>query len=304
MQVFFLRFLATGLSYEGLAFSFRMGVCTVQRIVMETCEALWAVFQQDHMPAPTTAICQKAAEDFWRLWNFPNCFGAIDGKHIRIKCPAKSGSLYYNYKQFYSLALQGVADAKCKFLAIDVGAMGRQSDGGVFNNSDLFKCLENNVFGLPASLPLPITQVHTPLVLVGDEAYPLLQYLMRPFPRVNLTREKKIYNYRLSRARRCIECAFGIMSQKFRILLKPIETNVANAEKIIKACCILHNIIIEMDSSEVSMYDQNATPTNDNLLPRARKRQAKNVALQARQRLQDFFNSEEGRVPWQDDMIQ
>jgi hypothetical protein len=69
---------------------------------------------------------------FYSKWSFPNCVGSIGGKHIRLKCPSNSGSMYYNYKHYYSVVLQMLADARYRFIAIDVGAYGKQSDGGIF----------------------------------------------------------------------------------------------------------------------------------------------------------------------------
>jgi len=61
-------------------------------------------------------------QEFWTRWNFPNCIGAIDGKHIRMKCPKNTGSLYFNNKEHFSLVLLALVDANCKFLVIDVMA--------------------------------------------------------------------------------------------------------------------------------------------------------------------------------------
>jgi hypothetical protein len=74
--------------------------------------------------------------------NFSNYLGTLDGVHIEIKCPAKSGSLHYNYKQYLSILLQALLDADCKLIAVDIGAVGRQSDGGNFRLSSLFKLLK------------------------------------------------------------------------------------------------------------------------------------------------------------------
>jgi hypothetical protein len=69
-----------------------------------------------------------------------------------------------------------------------------------------------------------------PFVIIGDEAYPLKTYLMKPFARKDLSYEERVFNYRLSRTRRCVECPFGILTAKWRLLNKAIETNVNEAE--------------------------------------------------------------------------
>ena len=115
-----------------------------------------------------------------------------------LKCPQKSGSLLYNYKKYFSIVLRGVADAKCRFLAIDVGARGKQSDSGILRESDFYRCLEHDVFELPANQRLPISEKHLPFVILGDEAYPLQPNIMHPFPRSNVTNEKTIFSYKLS----------------------------------------------------------------------------------------------------------
>ena len=95
---FTLRFLATGDSLQTISFSYRLGHTTVSRIVAETCEALWVALQ-DYIKQPSKPEEWKMiAEEFWNIWNFPMCCGAIDGKHLVMQCPHGAGSAFFNYK--------------------------------------------------------------------------------------------------------------------------------------------------------------------------------------------------------------
>ena len=73
-----------------------MGKTAVAEIVYETVVAIWEELQPLHMPVPSEENLRYVAEDFFSIWNFPNCVGAIDGKHVPIRCPSNSGSMFFN----------------------------------------------------------------------------------------------------------------------------------------------------------------------------------------------------------------
>ncbi len=104
-----------------------------------------------HLPVPDTEGWLQIVQDFENRWNFPHCLGAIDGKHIAIKAPPNSGSIFFNYKKFFSLVMMGIVDAKYRFTVVDIGAFGSQSDGGVFANSLFGKKLRNGSLQLPGA---------------------------------------------------------------------------------------------------------------------------------------------------------
>lgn len=232
-----------------------MGSSTVGKIISETVITLWDELQREHMPVPTKDTFKKIAEDFYNIWNFPHCIGAIDGKHVRVLCPNNSGSMFFNYKKYFSIVLQGVADASYKFITVDVGGYGKQSDGGTFQASDLYKLLNNKQLDIPEPSNLPQTNIKTPFVLIGDEAYPLLPFLLKPFSGKNLNIEQECFNKRLSRARKTIECSFGILYSKWRLLSKCIETDIDVTDNIIKYICILYNTIIDKEGFERNLTD-------------------------------------------------
>ena len=213
------RYLATGDAITTIAYNFRMGVLTARQIILDVCTTLWDALASIHMPVPSEVEWESIAEDFFVRCNFPNCIGAIDGKHVMIQCPVNSGSLFYNYKSYFSIVLLAVASADYRFVMVDIGAYGSSNDSGVLNNTALFKCLKKKKLGIPPSKQLPndTKETHVPHVLLGDEAFPLRCDMMRPFPRNTLTNERHIFNYRLSRARKVVEMAFGILANQWRI---------------------------------------------------------------------------------------
>lgn len=186
---------------------------------------------------------KKIANDFGIKWNFYNCLGSIDGKHIEIRKPPDSGSYYYNYKQTFSIVLMAVVNANYEFIMIDVGANGRVSDGGVFSNTKFYQKLKENKLKIPEPDYLPRSNIKLPFVFVADDAFPLSDNILKPYPQRNMTREQRIFNYRLSRARRIVENTFGILSSRFRILLNAINLEPDKTSTIVLACCYLHNFL-------------------------------------------------------------
>lgn len=81
-----------------------------------------------------------------------------------------------------------------------------------------------------------------PYFIIGDAAFPRGRHIVRPYPeRSNFTPPKKVFNLRLSHARQCIERAFGILVQRFRIFRKPIQLKLENVERVVRAAVCLHN---------------------------------------------------------------
>lgn len=151
---------------------------------------------------------------------------------------------------------------------------------------------------IPDDSLLPGTSVpNLPYVIVGDEAFGLSQHIMRPYAGKNITIKKRVFNYRLSRARRLIECSFGILSNKWRIFHRPLNVSENFAEDIIKACVILHNFVRIRDENTLTFEDtlsyQGFTNMNgilDNI--------AGKTPTSIRDHFADYF-MDVGQVPWQ-----
>ena len=183
------------------------------------------------------------------MWNLPHYIGAIDGKHISVDCPKNSGSPFYNYKGWYSIVLLAVCDARYCFTLVDVGDFGSNNDSGILASLEMKKGFENDDFYLPCPSPMPGCKLEeVPYFLVGDEIFPLKTWLMQPCPGKQ-TEGKRIFNYRLSRARRVIENSFGILAARWRVFMQTIHANVKTVEIVTKAALCIHNYLRQTDNA-------------------------------------------------------
>ena len=162
----------------------------------------------------------------------------MDGKHVMMQAPAHSESMYFNYKQQYSLVLLAVVDDQYNFVMVDVGAQGKHSDGSVFVKLKFGTRLKGGNLDLPAPAPLPGTNQAVSYAFVADEAFPLHKNIMRPFSGAGgpLSQPQSIFNYTLSRARRIVENAFGIVASRFRVFRRPLLVQPETADVIVLAC--------------------------------------------------------------------
>ncbi|XP_068674609.1 uncharacterized protein [Montipora foliosa] len=194
-----IRFLASGETFRSLCFQFRMGRATISSIVREVCQVIFKCFREKYLKSPTSITEEEwlqIAHRFEERWQFPNCIGAVDGKHIVLRPPPRSGSYFFNDKKSHSIVLMAVAGPEYQCLYADVGTNGRVSDGGVWNNCGLLNSLENSSLQLPNPRPLPFGKDKVPFVLLGDDAFGMREFLLKPYAQRGLTPDKRIFNYR------------------------------------------------------------------------------------------------------------
>jgi hypothetical protein len=214
-----------------------------------------------------------------------------------------------------------LADASYTFTYIDVGCNGRVSDGGVFNNCTLSSALENNTLNLPGPIPLPGREKLLPYLIVADDTFAMKPYLIKPYSYKDQPGPNRVFNYRLSRARRIVENVFGIIANRFRILRKPLMLTPNKVNNIVLAICAVHNFLMKrkdpmnryapagsFDSENEDTHvvlpgawrQEGGTPVH-NLLP-LRGGIHHNYSAEAklvREELKEYFMSPIGEVRWQ-----
>jgi len=207
-----------------------------------------------------------------------------------------------------------IANANCQFIYCSVGTNGRVSDGGVLNHTNFYEKLINNGLQIPEPTQLPQSNRVLEYVFVSDEAFAMRPDLIKPYNRDSLNKERRIFNYRLSRARRVVENTFGILASRFRIFHTSINLKVENIETVVLACCALHNFLRKISPQS---YTPPGSMDTENIinhcvelgercdhermhnLQRNMRGQRLESAKIVRQNFNEYFN-QEGSVAWQE----
>lgn len=204
-----------------------------------------------------------------------------------FQAPPGSGLFFYDYKGHHSVNLSAFAEAGKKFIMVDIGVAWRQSDGRVFNHSEIGKRLKRKEMNLvPPELLVP-GGVNLPYVFLYDEAFSLSDFMIRPYPRSSdLTPKKKVYNYRHSRACRIGECSFGTLAAVSWVFRSPMKTLLPVTIEVIKASVCLHNFLIMFEPKRQRHEREAIEPGGMLGLPPL-------LANTIRENFADFFMNEE-----------
>ncbi|CAH3046151.1 unnamed protein product, partial [Porites lobata] len=224
--------LADTASYRTIANLFAIGKSTVCEIVVQVCNAIVQFLLPRYIRLPQSAqeIRERIDESRDRA-GFPQVVACVDGCHIPIKALQNNPEDYVNRKGFHSIVLQGLVDANYLFLDICVGWPGK-----VHDLARLFKKPHYD------SVCDTINGVRVPPLILGDSAYPLQDWLMKPYvDRGNLSAEELQFNNLLSITRVVVENGYGRLKGRFPALAKRLDLNVNNCCTVIAACCVLHN---------------------------------------------------------------
>ena len=187
-------------------------------------------------------------KEFDQEWQFRYCLGTVDGCYLPIKCPdggPESCKEYHNFKNFYSIVVMAIVDAKYLFMWASSGYPGSSHDAMILQSTGLVHKIKNE-----SLIPCYYKEddgVEIYPTLVGDSAFPFLPWLMKPYGSITLTEQQRYFNYRLSRARMVVEGEFGQLKGRWRVLQRKNESEVATMKIMSLACITLHSACIEMD---------------------------------------------------------
>lgn len=259
------------------------------KIVPETCSAIWEGLRRSVCPLPSTERLQKVAEEFKNKWDFPNCIGVADAKHILNQAYTEIGSSS-------SVILMVVVDASYRFLFVSITDYGSclASEDSTCNFAE--EIGENNKL-LPPDRAIVDGGPAVPHVFVGSDVLPLYRNMITPFTDDNLQTGEIVYNFHLSDVLRVVETTFEIITERFRIFQKPSHLLPNTLLNVVKACVCLHNYIqndvtlpkedmkiAEHASSAMHNLERNECLTDDD-------------AVATRNAFMRYFNSPIGQLP-------
>ena len=226
-----LWFMATNADYRTIAHLFGVSKASVCVNRKQVCSAILKVLLRNYISVPTGSALTTVLNGFARK-GFPHCAGAIDGTHIPIEAPQDSSADYHYWKGWHSVILQGLVDHVGCFTDINVGWPGRVHDARVFQNSELFSRGESGTL-FPENRML-INGINVPVVIIGDPAYPLRPWLMKPYVNTgNLSLDKQVFNNHLSKARVLVEHAYGRLKGRWRCLRSKLAVQVIDVPELV-----------------------------------------------------------------------
>ena len=208
--------LASSVEYRTVAHVFGVSRASVCLILRDVCKAILKLLMPRYVQLPKNKDqLSDIVTGFKKSWGFPLCGGAVDGSHIVVSVPSELYADYCYRKEWHSVVLQALVDHKYCFSDIYTGWLGSVHDAFVFTNSELYQKGRNGIL-FPRS-DLHIDGNDVPVVILGDAAYLLMSWLLKPFPHEALSGQQQRFNYRLSRARMVTENAFWEVERKVEV---------------------------------------------------------------------------------------
>lgn len=231
-----LYWLAHGNSYVSIAPSFCVGRSTVIEAVQDVVNALYDI-RKDYIKFPKTpAKVQASIATFTDLSRLPNIVGAIGGSHVRIRAPAENAAVYFSRCQQYDFVIQAIVNGKRLFIDFACGFPGSMHDWRICRCSDVYRNAERRNILTEPVVNTCIRGDEIGPYLVGDSAYTLSPWLIKPYPEGTRDPDKILFNKNLSSARVQVECMFGILKGRWRILQKCLDSRIDFAIKIMHCC--------------------------------------------------------------------
>ena len=229
--------LATGDPLSVVSKRFGLGISTCHKLILEVCTAIKRVLMPKYLQWPNAVTLRDVKGEFENISGIPNVVGSMFTSHVPIIAPKMSVSAYFNkkhternHKTSYSVTVQGVVDHRGVFTDVCIGWPGSMGNDQVLEKSALFQRANNGGLNLSG------------VWIVGGSGYPLLDWILVPYMKQNLTWTQHAFNEKIGEVRRVAKDAFGRLKGRWGCLRKRTEVKLQDLPLVLGACCVLHNI--------------------------------------------------------------
>ncbi|KAL5572429.1 hypothetical protein UlMin_022026 [Ulmus minor] len=252
--------LATGEPLRLVSKRFGLGISTCHKLVLEVCSAIRTVLMPKFLQWPGEERMKKIKEEFENISGIPNVGGSMYTTHIPIIAPKISVAAYFNkrhternQKTSYSITVQGVVDPKGVFTDVCIGWPGSMPDDQVLEKSALYQRANRG----------QLRDVR----IVGNSGFPLLDWVLVPYTRQNLTWTQHAFNEKIGDVQNVAKEAFARLKGRWSCLQKRTEVKLQDLPVVLGACCVLHNICQMRDEeidpeSKFDLFDDEMIPEN------------------------------------------
>lgn len=246
--------LATGSQYRSIGHLFGVSLTSVCRCVQDFCAAAETLLVPEQIRFPNHAKFAEMSSYYENRWGLPRCVGVIHASHIPIIAPQDNHCDYVNSKGWRSIILQGVVDGKGLFWNVFAGMSGSLHDAKILRLSPLWElATRGNHFPAHTS---NIGGVCVGYYILGDSAYPLQNWLLKPFEDTGrLTAEQQTFNRKFSEGHAVAENAFVRLKGRWRCLLKRNDCDLPLVKSMVVTCCALHNLCESRGEGYESEWD-------------------------------------------------
>ncbi|TKR95174.1 hypothetical protein L596_009377 [Steinernema carpocapsae] len=283
----FLRFVSHGPSFRSVESTFSIGRSTVKQI---TEEVVAAINVKLGLPAPSLDQWMTLAEGFEHRWDFPNCVGALDGRHFVIRAPTGEMSDYLDYNGSYSVTGHALVDAFYRFVRFDVSVPGTPVNLSILDPKNLPEVREVNGYVLP-------------FVAVTDQGFASSPSVLKLFGPAEASTDpwKTEFNCRLTRAMQVTENAFSLLASRFDVLHSPLQLSPEKSGDLILSLALLHNFLRTQEMIRGEEPEEIQEEAKKLLMPLGEE-SSRSTSVQARRKRADFveyFVSPEGKISWE-----
>ncbi|CAL9238846.1 unnamed protein product [Arabidopsis halleri] len=250
-----IRLLAYGTGSDSVDEYLRIGESTARECLEHFVVGIVDLFGTEYLRRPTQ-------EDLRRLLfygekrGFPGMVGSIDCMHWKWKnCPTAWKGMYSRGTSKPTIVLEAVASQDLWIWHAFFGAPGTCNDLNVLDQSPVFNDI---IYGRAPEVAYYVNgREYNLAYYLTDGIYPEWATFVKSIPKPQHP-EHSLFAERQEGARKDVERAFGVLQSRFAMIKNPsLLWSKGKISYIMRACLILHNMIVEDERDSYTLYDEN-----------------------------------------------